>query len=296
MPKVLVNVNGHIAPPEKQSISPLDRSFLFGDGVYETGRSLKKTFVFFEDHMERLRRSAAKVSLTLPWTNEFIFNELCKTAIQFGKEDSYFRFIVSRGTIDEVSLSAPAQHPTYVIVLQDLPTHQGLLRSQGISLMTSSIRRNHPKALDPAIKANNHLNCILALQEAKTHGFDDAALLNQEGYLAEGTTFSIFAANAGSKEVFTPSLQVGILDSLTRRHLIALAKERFNIHEVALSDEEFKACEEVWISSSIREVVSVRRWDKTSYSVPGKVAGEIYRLFQDHVASHIQTSPYKYAI
>ena len=294
MRKVLVNVNGQIAPADKQGISPLDRSFLFGDGIYETGRALKRTFVFLEDHLIRFRQSAAKLMIPVPWNNEFLIHQLQETAKRFGTDDLYFRIILTRGTIDEVGLGIfPTEDPNLVIIVQELPKNIAQMRQDGVTLLTSQIIRNPKRAQDPSIKANNHLNCLLALQEAKGRGYDDAILLNEHHHVAEGTTFSIFGVT-DKEEILTPSLDVGILDSITRQHILRITKESFNTKEIATSLDVFQQCSEIWISSSIREVLSVKKWDQKTYPVNAPITQTVYALFQKHLTDYLQNATYHY--
>src|SRR5207245_437651 len=91
--------------------------------------------------------------------------------------------------------------------------------------------RNDRRALDPAMKSGNYLNSLLAYLDSSAEGFDDAILCNSDAHVTEGTTFNIFYVKNGI--LATPPLEIGILDGITRRHLLSLlAREGLNLREV----------------------------------------------------------------
>src|SRR5262245_61177248 len=119
--QALVSVNGVISPPEEAKVSVFDRGFLFGDAVYETGAANDRCCLFLEEHLERLRRSASKLAISVPWSDTEIKNRLYALTRAFGERDLYYRIIVSRGIIDHVSLEAFGEsEPTLVMVAQGL--------------------------------------------------------------------------------------------------------------------------------------------------------------------------------
>ena len=145
--------------------------------------------------------------------------------------------------------------------------------------------RNDPRALDPAMKSGNYLNSLLAYLEAAEAGFDDALLCNAEGNLTEGTTFNIFYVRRGI--VATPPLDIGILDGITRRHVIELAaKLGIPVREVRFPHERLYEADEVFMTSSIKEVFRVARVDskidqrrqaRPDHESPGRGAPQVHR-------------------
>jgi branched-chain amino acid aminotransferase len=288
----LVNVNGVISSPNDPSakVSVFDRGFLFGDGVYETGRSYDRCFLFWEEHLSRLRKSASKLAINVPWSDEEITKRLGATALTFGKDNLYFRVIVTRGVISSVGLDIEQDiPPTLVIIVQDLSSKTEGVRRQGVKLLTSKVIRNAVNAQDPNIKTSNYLNSLLALHDVRGRGADDAVLCNQRGELTEGTTFSVFTYFKTRNELFTPSLDVGILDSITRRHVIEVAKPLMKVREGALSAADCLLSDEVFIASSVREIVPVRNWDGREFPVPGEKTRILHDALRESIRSYVSS-------
>ncbi|MFM8313288.1 MAG: aminotransferase class IV [Deltaproteobacteria bacterium] len=283
----LVNINGHISSGEDAKVSVFDRGFLFGDGVYETGKALGRCPLFIEEHIERLKRSAGKLKIPMPLTDAELTQEIYRTAKAFGRDQAYFRVILSRGVGSVLGLeSFEDLKPTLVIIFQPLSEKLEDLRNRGIKLLTSSVVRNSAAAQDPNIKTSNYLNSLLAIQEVKSRGGEDAILCDGLGNVTEGTTFSIFGLKDG-ETLMTSSLQVGILDSITRRHILDLARPLFKIEEGFISLARFQECQEVFIASSVREIVPVREWDQKKYGLPSPRIDALKKALKEEIASYI---------
>jgi branched-chain amino acid aminotransferase len=117
-------------------------------------------------------------------------------------------------------------------------------------------RRNSPLSLDPALKTGNYLNNILALREAVDAGADDAILLDLSGRVTEATTSNVFFVQRGV--VVTPPLQLGMLEGVTRAVVIEVARgEGLMVREEPHGPEALAAADEVFVSSTLREVMPV---------------------------------------
>jgi len=287
--KALVYIDGKVLPPNEAKVSVMDRGFLFGDGVYEAGRSYDRCFLFLEEHWNRFRISAEKLYLEIPWSDEELTQSLHETAREYRKPDMCFRSIVTRGAIDVVGLDIKELgKPTLVHVVQDVPAKYESQRQKGILLLTSKIQRNPVSAQDPNIKTSNYLNSLLAFQEVKKRGGEDAILCNANGKVTEGTNFSIFGVSKNGK-VITPSLTVGILDSITRRHVLDLARKDFEVEEGEYALEEILACEESFIVSSTREILAVRQWDDRQFTCPGPITKKLHQSLLEEIAEYVKT-------
>ncbi len=179
--------------------------------------------------------------------------------------------------------------PTLVHIIQNISLPKiEKQRQTGIRVLTSTVLRNSAAAQDPNIKTSNYLNSLLALQEAKARGGEDAIMCNAQGAVTEGTTFSVFGVCEGRK-LITASLNVGILDSITRRHVIESASPELKVEEGAFSLEEFLRCDEAFIASSVREVIPIAEWDGKKFQVPGKVAQLVHQKLQSHIRAYLKT-------
>lgn len=285
----LVNINGVITRPEDAKVSVFDRGFLFGDGVYETGRSFDGVFLYLDEHFIRLRRSAGKLRIPIPWDDQELKRRIHETARAFGHPNIYYRLVVTRGLISRVGLEADAEsEPTAIIIVQGLPANLSEKYKNGVSLVTSNIIRNAAAALDPNIKTSNYLNSLLALQDARARGGEDAVLCDSHGRVTEGTTFAIFAVRADGA-LLTPALEIGILDSITRRHVIDLARHDRKVEEGFFDLPTFQGCPEVFIASSVRGIVPVRQWDGRKYPVPGPLTRDLAARLRDDIARYVAT-------
>lgn len=285
--QALVWLNGRVSAPEDAKVPLMDRGFLFGDGVYEAGRSYDRCFLFLEEHWERLRRSAAKLELDVPWSDGELTEGLHEVAREFGRPDVCYRTILTRGAIPTVGLDKfPAVRPTLAHVVWEVPARIEAQRGLGVKLVTSSVLRNPSSAQDPNVKTCNYLNSLLAYQDAKRRGGEDGVMCDLQGNVAEGTNFSIFAVD-GSGRLLTPALSVGILDSITRRHVLAVAATKLPVVEGAFPLAEFQACPEIFIVSSTREIVPVREWDSRPYAIPGTATLKLHEALRNEIRAYV---------
>lgn len=287
----LVYIDGRIEKPENARVSVMDRGFLFGDGVYEAGRSYDRCFLYLEEHWQRFRSSAAKLCLPIPWSDEELTSGLHQVAAEFGA-DCCFRTIATRGSIAKVGLDLEVLgEPTLVHVVQDIPDSYRTQRESGVIIDTSKILRNRSDAQDPNIKTSNYLNSLLAQQDVqKRTGRVNAILCNAAGDVTEGTNFSIFAVRADGT-VITPSLEVGILDSITRRHVLQVAEGLGKTETGFYPLADMQACPEVFIVSSTREVMPVSQWDGKNYPAPGMVTKKLGEGLTSKISQYVASHP-----
>ncbi|MEZ4752335.1 MAG: aminotransferase class IV [Bdellovibrionota bacterium] len=282
-------INGKVCDARNAMVSVMDRGFLFGDGVYEAGRSYDKCFLFLEEHWRRLRVSAGKLELPVPWTDQKLTDGLHEAARAFGQPDVCFRTIITRGIIDSVGLhmtETPEQALVHLITA--VPDKFEIQRKTGVKILTSTVKRNPISAQDPNIKTSNYLNSLLACQDVKRRGVVDGILCDFQGNVTEGTNFSIFGVTHDN-EVITPGLEVGILDSITRRHVLSVAATKFAVREAAIPLSDFQNCKEVFIVSSTREIVGVSEWDGKAYPAPGEITQYLLGLLQEEIRQYVET-------
>lgn len=269
----MVNVDGAIVPGERAAVSLFDRSFLYGDSVYETIRAYAGVPFALAEHLARLYNSMRRLRITPNVERDTIEARIEGTLAAANVRDAYIRVIVSRGSGQEFGLASSLDNPGPVFVL--VKAYKAPPREwyeQGISTMIPVVRRVGKEALDPAIKSGNYLNSILAMIEAKEAGADDAILLNTAGMVTEATTSSLFAVIDGS--VVTPPLSAGILDGITRRHLLTALREAGKpATELNLTEADLKRADELFITSTLKEVVPIRALDGAPLQVkaPGPV-------------------------
>ncbi len=265
-----MNVNGRIYPWTKATISAVDHGFLYGDSVYETVRTYWKVPFLLERHLDRLQRSLDRIFMPLPISRKEVCAEVEKTMDAYwseyqSEEDVVVRLVISRG-MGEIGLDySLCEEPQVLIYVFQLPHLSERIYEEGIPVALSKIRRNHPRALDPAIKSGNFLNNILAYKDAKDADAHEAIICKADGYLAEGTTSNIFVVKDGL--VWTPHAS-GILDGITRAIVFEEGRAAgIPVGETNIPPEALFCADEAFITSSIKAVLGISH-------VNGKPVGE----------------------
>jgi branched-chain amino acid aminotransferase len=288
-PNAIVNVNGQIISPTEAKVSVFDRSFLYGDSLYEVVRTYHGKFFGMDEHLQRLEQSAVLCHMELAQSRDQFVKEIHTTYKAFRAQkgcensDAYCRLVVSRGTgrigFGREYLITSTQ---YVIIVQPLDVPSAEKFEAGCKLRVVNRLRNDPRALDPAMKSGNYLNSLLGYLEARDQGFDDALLANADGHITEGTTFNIGYVKRGI--VVTPPLDIGILDGITRRHLIDLARKMgIEVRETRFPKERLYEADEVFWMSSLREAFPVVQIDdhKIGNGRPGPVTRKLSQAVKE---------------
>lgn len=290
MQNVIINVNGQIfrsADWQNAKISVMDRSFMYGDSLYEVARSYNGKLFKVEEHLTRLKASAALCRMTLNQPLDEYAKQMQRTVEEFHAQpgnagiEVYCRIIVSRGTgkigFGLSNLLTPSQ---YVIIVQPLDPPGPELFKKGYRYQVVTRLRNDPRALDPAMKSGNYLNSLLAFLEATEAGFDDALMCNVDGFVTEGTTFNIFYVRRGI--IATPPLDIGILDGITRKIVIKQARQLgLEVREVRFPKERLYEADEVFMTSTIKEAFPVTQVDDhvISGGKPGPITARLNQVF-----------------
>lgn len=250
-----VSVGGVIASPDEARLSPLDRGFLYGDSVYEVLRTYGGRLFALDEHLARLGRSAEAIALDLP-APASLEAELRRTLAAAGNAESYVRLQISRGVGAFGLDPALSTEPTTVVIVRELTPPPPETYTRGVVASIVGRLRNPRAALDPGAKTGNYLNNLLALREAKADGADEALLRDAEGRLTEGATSNVFAVHGGV--VTTPPLATGLLDGVTRAHVLLLCRELgIRARELDLRPAELAAADEAFLTSSVRELVPI---------------------------------------
>jgi branched-chain amino acid aminotransferase len=219
--------------------------------------------------------------MALDLADREIMARVQETVAAAANGESYVRIIVTRGTglapnIDLLHAPGP---PRWVILVRPLPPAP----AQPAQLAIVHRRRNDARALDPAVKSGNYLNNVLGLAEARRQGASDCLFLNAEGNVTEASTANLFAVRRG--EVLTPPLSAGILAGVTRLLLLQYCRsERIPCAERQLTAEELHDCDELFLSSTLREVLPVTALDGQPFrsGQPGPVTRRLQAGFREH--------------
>lgn len=272
-------LNDRVVPAEEAVVSVFDHGFLYGDGVYETLRSYGGAVFMMEEHLDRLERSASLIGLVLPLGREAVKGAVYQTLKANSLRDAYVRITVSRGAGPIGLDPALCERPTFVVHAGELPRYPERLYEEGVRLVIPRTRRNLREALDPRIKSLNFLNNIQAKREALEAGAFEALMLNHRDRLTECTVANVFFARGGA--LLTPSVECGLLDGITRGHVIALAeREGMRVIEGEFRKEDLFRAEEVFITNTTMEVMPVARVDDVPYKA-GEIARRLRRAYRE---------------
>jgi branched-chain amino acid aminotransferase len=278
----LCSIDGRLRSLAEATIPVMDRGFLFGDSVYEVLRTHKGRFLCLDRHLRRLRSSAQALRFELPLSDRGFEDRVRQTVEASDNAESYVRIIVTRGVNikPDIDPDFTVGVPSVVIMVRQLDqrVEPPVLHTYSACLVMT--RRNDRRALDPAIKSGNYLNNILGLMEAKQRGAQVALFLNSEGHLTEAPTANVWLVRNG--EILTPPLTAGILLGITRELLLEVgARDGLPVAERDLTEEDVRAADELFLSSTLRDVAPITELDgkPVGNGQPGPVAIDLNRRY-----------------
>jgi branched-chain amino acid aminotransferase len=281
----VVNVNGRIGDARDPLVAVFDHGFLYGEGVYETLRTVGRVPFLFDRHMRRLRKSASMIALPIPIDDREFLSRVDKTMAALpapaGSGEAYIRILVTRGVGDLSYDPAATPSPSIVIIVKPFVEPPPRAIEQGITVALVSIVRNHPDSVNPLIKSNNLLNNALAMQEAIRSGAEEAVMRNHRGELAECSQSNLFIVRDGG--ALTPPLAAGLLPGITREFVFELgAEEGIAVREATLRMEDLLGADEAFITSTTRNITPVVRvGDQTiGTGKPGPVTARLVAAFR----------------
>ena len=284
--QAMVYLNGDLLRAEEARIPATDRGFLYGDGLFETVRAYRGVCFRLEDHLDRLLASAQELKIPLPSGD--ISKAIRELLRANGLSDAYVRITLSRGEHQGRLALETSSAPTLLIVAG--PPHQPDPNDYetGIACIISQIRQS-AEAPSRRHKTLNYLDNLLAREEARLAGVQEAILLNTRGEVAEAATANLFLVEG--EKLVTPSLEANILAGITRKVVLAMAKELGIEAEESLFDvDRLLAADEVFLTNSSIEILPVRRMDDRAVgtgqvgSVTGKLSEEYCRRVERYAA------------
>ncbi|HSK50352.1 MAG TPA: branched-chain amino acid transaminase [Solirubrobacterales bacterium] len=275
--------NGEFVPWEDAQVHVLSHGLHYGTGVFEGIRCYETErgpAVFrHRDHLERLQKSAELYYLELPYDTEQIREATHELIRRNGLGSCYIRPLAFRGygSLGLYATDAPvdlivAAFPWGVYLGEDGAKH-------GIRAKVSSWRRISPAGLIPHAKASGqYLNSILAKTESQKAGYEEAILLDERGFVCEGSGENIFLVRDG--EIVTPPHVAAILDGISRKSVIQIARDLgYSVVERDVARAELYMAEEVFLTGTAAELVPVREIDDHPLGEPGEVTRHLQAKF-----------------
>ena len=277
-----VYVNGTITPAEHAVIPVYDHGFLYGEGVYETLRTYNRVPFLFDRHSRRLRASAERLHLGVPFDDLQLAGWIADTVAAAGQlREAYIRILLTRG-VGELTYDVDATPaPSLVIIVKPIDEPPARVDSDGIKISLVPILRNHPGSVDPIIKSNNLLNNAIAMQQANRQVAEEALMCNYRGELSECSQSNFFLVRNGV--VLTPGTEAGLLEGITRAFVFELGREEgIDVREATLYPNDLDSADEVFITSTTRELSPVVRVDGRVIGTgkPGAITMRLLQAFR----------------
>ncbi len=265
---LIVNINGRLVHRDEAGVSPFDSVVQGGDAVWEGLRLYDGRIFRLTEHLDRLRDSARALAFTQVPAHEQIIAELRRTLAANDMRDGvHIRLTLTRGVKITSGMDPRLNQagPTLIVLAEFKAPVYG---QQGLSLVTSSLRRFPPDCLDPKIHHNNMLQSIMAKIEANVAGADDSVMLDPRGFVAETNATNLFLVRGG--RLATPRA-VACPEGITRAAVLELCVANGIPHDVCdLSLTDFYRADEAFCTGTMGELAPIASIDGRPIGAPGE--------------------------
>ena len=259
----LTSVDGQIVPTTEARVPASDDGLQRGDGVFEVIRLYAGRPFALAEHLDRLERSAAAIEL--PVERGALEGEISALLDEFGEHEAQLRLVVTRGG-------------RRLAFTENLPDYAGW---ENVKLATVTYS---PSVILNGVKSLSYAANMEATRLAKGRGADEALLVRPDGVVLEAPTSTIFWVSDG--ELRTPSLEVGILASITREQLV----RELDVSEGEYRIDELLTAQEIFIASTVREVQPVSEIDGREFSQDGDRTREAIETFGHVLAQEMRAA------
>jgi len=278
----IVYFNGSLIPRSQAKIPAMDYGFLYGLGIFETMRTYNGKVFRLDSHLSRLSHAAS--TLEIPIKGMELKGAV--TALIQANEltDARVRITVSRGEGTMTPDPDSCQNPVVLITATPYQPPHDQIYNKGYRAAISSIRRNSQSPI-PRLKTINYLENILARQEARKAGADEALFLNEKGLLAESSMSNIFLVAAG--KLRTPGEDSGILSGITRATVLKLAAQMdIDATEGDIGEDEIYQAQEAFLTNSLIEIMPLTTvaGKPIGAGVPGDMTQRLRMAYREAVA------------
>lgn len=289
----LIWFDGEMVPWREANVHVLTHTLHYGMGVFEGVRAYQTdngpAIFRLNDHTRRLFESAKIMNMHLPFTQEDINAAQIASIVDNNLDSAYIRPMCFYGS-EGMGLRADNLQVHCIIAAWEWGSYLGADNMEkGIRIKTSSFTRHHVNITMCKAKANGHyINSMLALQEALQDGYDEALLLDNEGYVAEGSGENIFVIKDGI--IYTPDL-TSALNGITRKTIMSIANDLgYDIVEKRLTRDEIYIADEAFFSGTAAEVTPIRELDNRPIGsgIRGPITEKLQTLFFDIVHGRVE--------
>lgn len=284
MDELMIYLNGEFVKKSDAKVSVFDHGVLYGDGVFEGIRAYNGKVFRLKDHMDRIFAAAKSLKLEIPMTKDELAKIVVETCKLNNLSDGYIRLVITRGVGDLGLNPLKCPEPTVFCIATDIQLYPDEMYVKGLPVITASQRRNKATIIDPQVKSLNYLNNILAKIEANRANAQEAIMLNEDGIVAECTGDNIFIVKDGV--IYTPPIHIGILDGITRRSIIEIAKNAgYEVVEKEFTLFNVYNADECFLTGTAAECIAVTFADDRviGNGVAGPITTKLLQLFKEYV-------------
>ena len=289
-------MDGDLVPWRDANVHVLTYTLHYGVGVFEGVRAYDTPsgpqFFRLREHTERLFDSARILQIDMPYSREQLIDAQCEVFAANKLREGYLRPVVYLGS-ESMGLRAVDLSVHAAIACWPWPDYMDPeARESGIAVRTSSYTRHHVNITMCKAKASgNYVNSILALREAQDAGCDEALLLDNEGYVAEGTGENVFVVKNGV--IHTPEL-TSCLPGITRDTILVFARERaYEVVERRITRDEIYVADEAFFTGTAAEVLPIRALDGRTIGdgKRGPITEQLQTQYFDQVRGRREAHP-----
>jgi branched-chain amino acid aminotransferase len=281
----LIWMNGDFVRWDEAKVHVLSHGLHYGSGVFEGIRAYETergpAIFRHRDHLERFEKSAGLIELPLPFGIDEIRDATHELIRRNELRSCYIRPLAFRG-YGEMGLYATSSPVEMMVAVWPWGAYLGEEgKRHGVRAKVSSWRRISPDSLIPHAKATGqYLNSILAKSETARAGYEEAILLDQRGFVCEGSGENIFVVRDGT--IITPPHTASILDGISRRSVIQIARDLgYQVAERDIARAELYLADEVFVTGTAAELVPVREIDDRPITCPGEITAHVQSKFED---------------
>jgi branched-chain amino acid aminotransferase group I len=286
----IVYLNGSLVPRSKARISVFDHAFLYGYGLYETMRGYHGKIFLLERHIKRMVKSAEIIGLGQKLAG-IDLGKACRDTLEANRlENARIRVTVSNGASDAAPWTSVTDiKPNVVVTTRPFMPFPAEKYNEGFRIgIAASVRRCRQSTI-ATMKTINHLDSVMARMEAAARGLDEALILNDDGYIAEGGGCNIFFVR--DARLVTPAPNSGILPGVTREVVMELAASLgIETSQGPVGIGVIRKCDEAFVTNTVIEIMPVTEVRDESGQVvtigsgkPGEVTLQLMQAYRERV-------------
>ena len=283
MNKNIIYFNGRFCNEDEACISPLNRGLMYADGIFETFRGYGGKVFAIDEHYARLQRSASFLKIGVPFNCAELRTLLSKLLDKnhLTAKDSRIRLTIIRGKGESGLFPDTKAESEVIITVEEVSSGVKELQEKGLEIVLVESIKIDPRSPLASHKTLNYIPGIIALGEVREKGGREGIYLNYEGNVVEGVTSNIFIVKDGKLK--TPPLSSGLLPGITRDTVIKCAAIcDITVEEIAITKEDLLNADEIFITSSVREVVPVIKFEGRQFNI-GSATKKILLSYREFV-------------